>query len=75
MELGIGMCITADKSKNIDVLYVWKFYGKNGKTTNNANILSFGSRTTDIEIMKSMIKIFIESEFEGGRHKKRIKKL
>ena len=73
---GIGMSIAANKITKIRcALCSNNFMAQMAKEHNNANVLSFGSRTTDIESMKSMIKIFIESKFEGGRHKRRINKI
>ena len=73
---GIGMCITANKNPKIRcALCMNNFMAKMAKEHNNANVLAFGCRTTDIESMKSMIKTFLESEFEGGRHIRRINKI
>ena len=45
------------------------------KKHNDANILALGGRTTGVEIAKSIVKIFFETEFEGGRHSQRVKKI
>ena len=39
---------------------------------NNANVLCLGARVTGIELAKDIVKTFIEEDFEGGRHQKRI---
>ena len=73
---GIGMSIVANKINKIRCALCYNnFTAQMAKQHNNANVLAFGCRTTDLETMKSMIKIFVESEFEGGRHKKRIDKI
>ena len=72
----IGMSIAANKISKIRCALCYNnFTAQMAKQHNNANVLAFGCRTTDLETMKSMIKIFIESEFEGGRHKNRIDKI
>ena len=38
---------------------------------NNANILALGGRTTDPELALEITKTWLDTEFEGGRHKRR----
>ena len=73
---GIGMSMTANKFPDIRcALCFTPFMAQMAKEHNNANILTFGSRTTKLDTMKDMINIFIESEFQGGRHQRRIDKI
>ena len=73
---GTGMAISANKTKGIRAAV-----GYNIKSTqlsrqhNNANILCLGSRLTKRKDIKKIIKIFLNTKFEGGRHINRIKKL
>ena len=73
---GTGMAISANKSKGIRAA-VWY----NIKSTqlsrqhNNANILCLGSRLTKKNDIKKIVSIFLKTKFEGGRHKRRIKKI
>ena len=73
---GTGMAISANKTKGIRAAV-----GYNIKSTqlsrqhNNANILCIGSRLTKKEDIKKIILIFLKTKFEGGRHKRRIKKI
>ena len=39
---------------------------------NNANVLSIGARIVAPELAEEIMKIFLETEFEGGRHQRRI---
>ncbi|MFH1158811.1 MAG: ribose 5-phosphate isomerase B [Pseudomonadota bacterium] len=42
---------------------------------NDANVLALGSRLTGIEVALECVKVFLNTEFEGGRHAERVKKL
>ena len=73
---GTGMAISANKTKGIRAAV-----GYNIKSTqlsrqhNNANVLCLGSRLTKRKDIKRIIKIFLNTKFEGGRHKRRVKKI
>ena len=41
---------------------------------NNANVLCLGARMIGAEVAKFCLKHFLETDFEGGRHQKRIDK-
>lgn len=42
------------------------------KEHNNANIIAFGARIVGVELAKDIVKTYLEAEFEGGRHQRRI---
>lgn len=42
---------------------------------NNANVLCLGGRTMGVEIAKSCVKKFLKTDFEGGRHQRRLDKI
>ena len=42
---------------------------------NNANVICFGGRTTGPDVALDCLKIFLDTEFEGGRHERRVGKL
>lgn len=42
---------------------------------NDANVLALGQRLIDWETAEAMIRIWLETPFEGGRHERRIKKI
>ncbi len=73
---GTGMAITANKTKGIRAAVCY-----NSKSTrlsrqhNNANIIALGSRLTKKSEAMKLIKIFINTKFEGGRHLRRVKKI
>ncbi len=73
---GIGMSIAANKINGIRCALCHDAYtAEYARRHNDANIISFGGRTTGAEIAKQMVKIFISTGFDGGRHKRRIDKI
>jgi ribose 5-phosphate isomerase B len=73
---GIGMSMAANRHKKIRAAVCYSV--KNTKLSrlhNNANIITLGSRLTKKNIAFKCIDTFINTKFEGGRHKKRIKKI
>ena len=70
---GIGMSIAANKIRGIRAAVCSEAYSaRMSKTHNNANILCMGSRVVGEEVSKSIIDVWIESEFDGGRHATRV---
>ena len=73
---GIGISIAANRFKGIRAALLYSdFAAEMAKKHNNANIIAFGGRTMDFEDVVRRIGIFMKTEFEGGRHEKRIEKL
>ena len=73
---GMGMSMAANKTKNIRAALCYS--AKNTQLSrlhNNANIITLGSRLIDKKKAINLIKIFLKTKFEGGRHLKRIKKI
>ncbi len=75
---GQGEAMAANRYKGVRAAV---FYGEPDKIVslsrqhNNANILSLGSRFIEPEDAINVIKLWLSTEFEGGRHQKRIEKL
>ena len=73
---GTGMAISANKIKTIRAAVCY-----NAKSTtlsrqhNNANIIALGARLTKKKLSLKLVKIFLETKFEGGRHLRRVKKI
>lgn len=42
---------------------------------NDANVLALGARLIDVEVAKDCLRTFLDTEFEGGRHARRVEKL
>ena len=73
---GTGMTMAANKFKNIRAALCYsKKNTKLSRLHNNANIITLGERLIDKNKAFSLIKIFLSTKFEGGRHLRRIKKI
>ena len=73
---GIGISIAANRFKGIRAALLYDdFTAEMAKKHNNANIIAFGGRTMSFNDVVRRIDIFVQTEFEGGRHLKRIEKL
>jgi ribose 5-phosphate isomerase B len=73
---GIGASIVANKIPGIRAaLCSEPLSAKFSRSHNNANILCLGARIIGEEMAKEIVKVFLEENFSGGRHKRRIKKI
>lgn len=70
---GIGISIAANKVKGIRAaLCTNTFCAEMTRRHNNANILCMGGKVVDRETALKMLELFLHTEFEGGRHQRRI---
>lgn len=70
---GIGISIAANKVKGIRAAVVTnEFCAEMTRRHNNANILCMGGKVIDKETAVKLVDIFLHTEFEGGRHQRRI---
>ncbi len=73
---GIGISIAANKVDGIRcALCTSVEMAEMSKKHNNANILALGGRTTDFDLAKKIVVAWLETEFEGGRHQRRVEQL
>jgi ribose 5-phosphate isomerase B len=73
---GIGISIAANRHAHIRAALVHDaLTARLCREHNNANVLVLGGRTTGIETARDCLKIFLKTEFEGGRHQGRISKM
>ena len=73
---GLGMSMAANKHKKIRAALCYSV--KNAKLSrlhNNANIITLGARLINKNIAFKCIMTFMNTKFEGGRHKKRVKNI
>jgi len=70
---GLGVAITANKVKGIRAVTCQDTYcAKMSRAHNDANVLTMGGRVIDVPTAQDIVKIWLETDFEGGRHQKRI---
>ena len=73
---GIGMDITANKHKNIRAALCYDVKStKLSRQHNNANVMALGARLTKKNVALKCVNIFLKTDFDNGRHLKRIKKI
>ena len=73
---GIGMSIAANKVKGIRFALVHDVYtARVTREHNNSNVLAMGARVIGIDLAKEIVKTWIGTDFEGGRHQRRIDKV
>ena len=73
---GTGMAISANKIRGVRAAVC---YNKTStylcRSHNNANILCIGARLTKKNSIGKIVSVFLKTEFEGGRHQRRIRKI
>ena len=70
---GIGISIAANKIDGIRCALCTDCYSAEmSRRHNNANVLAMGGRTMGVELAKRIVDIFLATEFEGGRHQRRV---
>ncbi|MFC4736505.1 ribose 5-phosphate isomerase B [Bacillus daqingensis] len=73
---GIGMSISANKVKGIRCALVHDlFSAKATREHNDTNVLAMGERVVGPGIAQEIVKVWLSTEFEGGRHERRVDKM
>ncbi len=73
---GIGASISANKVKGIRAALCHDAYTAiYARKHNNANIIAIGARTIGQGVAFQIIDLFLNTEFEGGRHRRRVEKI
>ncbi|MDU7411087.1 MAG: ribose 5-phosphate isomerase B [Anaerococcus sp.] len=73
---GLGMSISANKIDGIRAACVSEaFSARMSRAHNNANCLCIGARVIGNETAKMIVEEFVKTEFEGGRHQRRVDKI
>lgn len=73
---GVGISISANKVAGIRCVVCSEPYSaKLSRQHNDTNMLALGARVVGIELAKMIIEVWLTTEFEGGRHAERVKKI
>jgi len=73
---GNGVCMTANKHDGVRAALCWKReIAELARQHNDANSICIPARFVSKKMAVDMVKIFIKTEFEGGRHQRRVNKI
>jgi ribose 5-phosphate isomerase B len=73
---GIGISIAANRHSEIRAALAHDALGaRMARLHNDANVICFGGRMIGADVALDCLKVFLETEFEGGRHARRVDKL
>ena len=73
---GIGMSISANRHKGVRAALVWNAeLAELARRHNDANVLVLPGRFMEEAEAMAVLKIFLEVNFEGGRHERRVRKI
>jgi ribose 5-phosphate isomerase B len=73
---GIGMCITANKIKGIRAALCHdELSARISRHHNDANVLCISGDLTGEVLLRKIVEVWLDTEFSGGRHQRRIEKI
>jgi len=73
---GAGMAIAANKVPGVRAAVAWnEETARLARQHNDANVLALGSRTTPREEIPKIVRAWFDTEFDGGRHARRVEKI
>lgn len=73
---GNGEAIAANKVRGVRAAVGYsEEIARLARAHNDANVLSIGARFVDAGLAKQMVDVFLSTEFEGGRHARRVEEL
>ena len=73
---GVGISISANKVKGVRAVVCSEpYFAKLSRKHNDTNVLALGARFVGAELAKMIIDVWLTTEFEGGIHAERVKKL
>ena len=73
---GNGIAMSANKHQNVRAALCWmKEIAELARQHNDANVISIPARYTSVNQALEMVKAFLATEFEGGRHERRVNKI
>ena len=73
---GNGVCMTVNKHQNVRGALVWNNdLAALARQHNNANVICVPARFVAYELAEEMVSTFLSTDFEGGRHQRRVDKI
>ena len=73
---GIGMSMSANRHQGVRAALCHDaFTAEMSRRHNDANVLCMGARVTGLGVAEQMVRIFLDTEFEGGRHQRRVERI
>jgi ribose 5-phosphate isomerase B len=73
---GNGEQIVANKVRGIRCALCWDVTtARLARQHNDANVISIGQRVVGLEVARDLVQVFLSTDFEGGRHERRIEKI
>ncbi len=73
---GIGSSIVANKVPGVRAALCHESYtARMSREHNDANVLALGGRVLGVELAKEIVQVWLASEFQGGRHARRVEKI
>ena len=73
---GNGEAITANRVRGVRCALCWNLEtARLGRAHNNANMISIGQRMISLDTALGIVKVWLETPFERGRHQKRIEEI
>ncbi len=73
---GVGMSMVCNKIAGVRAANCCSVeMAEMSRRHNNANVINIGERFTDLATAKAMVLKFIKTEFDGGRHERRVEKI
>jgi ribose 5-phosphate isomerase B len=73
---GVGVAIVANKVDGVRAVHAHDVEeAKLSRQHNNANVVTLGERSTDAQTALEIVNAFVTTDFEGGRHERRVEKI
>jgi ribose 5-phosphate isomerase B len=73
---GIGMSMAANRHRGVRAAVCTNEYmARMARLHNDANVLCLGERVVGVDLARAIASVFLETGFEGGRHRRRVRKI
>ena len=73
---GLGMSMVANRYNGIRAALCHNLYAaRMSRLHIDANVLAMGGRVTGVDLSLEILKVFLNTEFEGGRHQRRVDRI